>query len=135
MARVWTTMLRTGRSGTSASMAKLAWQVPLPLARSRAYREPGQLGVDVGFFSRLLVPRSVRRAVHPGRAVKRAITPKPIKKARRALHPVDNAVYSMQRSVATSIRSGGKGKTRVWRHGNCPVNHRSPEAAARCRNR
>jgi hypothetical protein len=88
----------------------------------------------VGFFSRLFVPRSVRRAMHPGRAVKRAVTPKPIKKARRAMHPVDNAMYSMQRSVATSIRSGRKGKAKVWHHGSCPVNHRSPEAAARCRN-
>lgn len=89
----------------------------------------------MGFFSRLLVPRSVRRAVHPGRAVMRAVTPKPIKKARRALHPIDNAVYSVQRSVATSIRSGHKRKSPVYHHGNCPVNHRSPEAAARCRNR
>ncbi len=89
----------------------------------------------MGFFSRLLVQRSVRRAVHPGRAVMRAVTPKPIKKARRALHPIDNAVYTMQRSVATSIRSGRKRKARVWRHGNCPINHRSPETAARCRNR
>lgn len=89
---------------------------------------------EVGFFSRLLVPRGVRGAVHPGRAVKRAITPKAVKSARRALHPVDNAMYSMQRSVATSLRSDRKGKARVWRHGNCPVNHRSPEAAARCRN-
>ena len=89
----------------------------------------------MGFFSRLLVPRSVRRAMHPGRAVKRAITPKPIKKARRALHPIDNAVYSMQRSVAPSIRSGRRRKARVWRHGSCPIRHRSPEAAARCRNR
>lgn len=88
----------------------------------------------MGFFSRLLIPRTVRRAAHPGRAVKRAITPKPIKKARRALHPVDNAVYSMQRSVATSIRSGHKGRAKVWHHGNCPVNHRSPEAASRCPN-
>jgi hypothetical protein len=96
----------------SAPTAKLAWEIPLRLIRSRAYREPGQLGGDVGFFSRLLVPRSVRRAAHPGRAVKRAITPKPIKKARRALHPVDNAVYSMQRSVATSIRSERKGKNK-----------------------
>jgi len=39
------------------------------------------------------------------------------------------------RSVATTIRSGRKGKARVWRHGDCPINHRSPEAAARCRNR
>lgn len=91
--------------------------------------------ISMGFFSRLLVPRSVRRAVHPGRAVKRAVTPKAVKRARRPLHPVDNAVYSMQRSVATTIRSGPKGKAPVWRHGNCPVKHRSPEAAARCRNR
>jgi hypothetical protein len=91
----------------------------------------------VGFFSRLFVPRSVRRAAHPGRAVKRAVTPKTVKKARRALHPVDNAVYGMQRSVATSIRSGRKrrkGRAPVYRHGNCPINHRTPEAAARCRN-
>jgi hypothetical protein len=88
----------------------------------------------MGFFSRLLVPRRTRRAMHPGRAVMRAVTPKPIKKARRALHPIDNAVYSMQRSVATTIRSGRKGKARIWHHGSCPINHRSPEAAARCRN-
>ena len=88
----------------------------------------------MGFFSRLLVPRSVRRAMHPGRAVKRAVTPKVVKKARRAVHPVDNAVYSVQRSVAASIRSGPKPKARVYRHGNCPVKHRSPEAAAKCRN-
>jgi len=44
------------------------------------------------------------------------------------------------RSIATSLRSGSKKKkkkkgiSRVYRHGNCPVNHRTPEAAARCRN-
>lgn len=89
----------------------------------------------MGFFSRLFVPRSFRRAIHPGRAVKRAVTPKAVKKASRALHPVDNAVYSMQRSAATAIRSGRKNsKAPVFRHGNCHVNHRSAEAAARCRN-
>lgn len=88
----------------------------------------------MGFFSRLLVPRSVRRAMHPGRAVKRTVTPKAVKKARRALHPVDNAVYSMERSAATAIRSGRKRKAPVFRHGNCPVRHRSAEAAAKCRN-
>jgi hypothetical protein len=92
------------------------------------------LGVRVGFFSRLLVPRTVRRAMHPSRAVKRAVTPKAVKRARRALHPMDNAVYSMERSAATAIRSGGKRKTPVFRHGNCPVHHRSAEAAAKCRN-
>jgi hypothetical protein len=88
----------------------------------------------MGFFSRLLVPRGVRRAVHPGRAVKRAVTPKAVKKASRALHPVDNAVYSMQRSVSTAIRSGGKSKAQVFQHGNCPVRHRSAAAAAKCKN-
>jgi len=91
------------------------------------------LGCRVG-FSRLFVPRSVRRAMHPGRAVKRMVTPKAVKRARRALHPIDNAVYSMERSAATAIRSGGKRKAPVFRHGNCPVRHRSAEAAAKCRN-
>jgi hypothetical protein len=61
------------------------------------------------------------------------VTPKPIKKASRALHPLDNAVYSAQRSVATSIRSGRKRKARVYRHGTCTINHRSQEAMLRCR--
>jgi hypothetical protein len=89
----------------------------------------------MGFFSRLLVPRSVRRAAHPGRAVKRAVTPRVVKKASRVVHPIDSAMYSAQRSVATSIRSGRKRKARVYRHGNCQVSHRTFEAAARCRNR
>jgi hypothetical protein len=97
----------------------------------------------VGFLSRLLVPRSVRRAVHPVSAVKRAATPKVVKKATRAMHPLDNAVYGMERSVATSLRSSGKrkaqarrqGRAPVYRHGSCPVAHRTPEAAAKCHNR
>ena len=116
----------------------IGWLVPQRGAGSRRTLRPGPFifGVGVvGFFSRLLVPRSVRRAMHPGRAVKRAVTPKTVKRARRALHPVANAVDSGQRSVATTMRSGGKGRAQVWQHGNCPVNHRSPEAAAKCRNR
>lgn len=95
-----------------------------------------RLGCRVGFISKLFVPRSVRHAMHPGRAVKRAETPKVVKRANRALHPFGNAVYSMQRSAARAIRSGGKRKAsaRVFRHGNCPVRHRSAEAAAKCRN-
>lgn len=89
----------------------------------------------MGFLSRLLIPRSVRRAAHPGRAVKRAITPKAVKKARRALHPIDNIKYSAERSIATSLRSGRKKRPApAYRHGSCPVRHRSPEAAARCPN-
>lgn len=95
----------------------------------------------MGFLSRLFVPRSVRRAAHPVRAVKRAATPKIVKKATRAMHPLDNVVYGAERSVATSLRSGGKrrgrrkGRASVYRHGSCTVAHRTPEAAAKCRNR
>ncbi len=77
----------------------------------------------MGFLSRLFLPRSVRRAVHPVRAVKRAATPKAVKKATRAMHPLDNAIYGEERSVATSLRSGRKRKQRrkgrapVYRHG------------------
>jgi hypothetical protein len=92
----------------------------------------------LGFLSRLLVPRSVRRAMHPVRMVKRAATPETVKKARRAVHPVDSIVYSAERQMITSLRSGRrrrKGRAPVYRHGNCPVAHRSPEAAAKCHNR
>lgn len=85
----------------------------------------------MGLFSRMLVPRSVRRAVHPGRAVKRAITPKPIKQVRRAMHPIDNAVYDVQRSLNT--KRTYRPKAPVYRHGTCTINHRTAQAAAKCR--
>jgi len=84
----------------------------------------------VGFLSRLLVPRGVRRAMHPARTVKRAITPKAVKKARRAMHPVSNATYAFERSLATKQRS--RSLAPVYRHGSCPVKHRSQGAADRC---
>jgi hypothetical protein len=40
----------------------------------------------------------------------RAVTPRAVKRARRALHLVDNAVYSVQRSVATAADQAGKAK-------------------------
>jgi len=85
----------------------------------------------MGFLSRLLIPRGVRRAAHPGRAVKRAITPKAVKRARRALHPVGNAVYGVERSLNTKKRSTSRSP--VYHHGTCTVSHRTPEAAAKCR--
>jgi len=85
----------------------------------------------MGFITRLLIPRSVRRAVHPGRAVKRAVTPRSIKQARRALHPVSNAKYSVERSLNTKKRAPARAT--VYHHGSCTVNHRTPEAAAKCR--
>ena len=91
----------------------------------------------MGFFSRLLVPRSVRRAAHPLRTTRRALTPKPIKRARRALSPVSNAKYSVEREVGYPASSGGKKRARsvAYTHGSCQVRHRTPEAAAKCRNR
>jgi hypothetical protein len=106
----------------------------------------------MGFLSRLLIPRKARRAVHPVRAVKRAATPRSVKRVTHAMHPVSNARYSVERSISTQIRSGARGGRKqgrsgartvasvkpstgsVYRHGNCPVRHRSAEAAARCRN-
>jgi hypothetical protein len=85
----------------------------------------------MGFLTRLLIPRSIRRAAHPGRAVKRAITPKAVKRARRAMHPVSNAVYSVERSLNAKKPSASRAPT--YHHGTCTVNHRSPEAAAKCR--
>jgi hypothetical protein len=39
--------------------------------------------------------------MHPARSLKRAMVPKPIKRARRALHPIDNAGYALERSLTT----------------------------------
>ncbi len=86
----------------------------------------------MGFLSRLLVPRSVRRVMHPARTVKRAVTPKAVKRARRALHPVDNAVYSLEGALTTKRRTR-RSMGQVFRHGSCPVRHRTAVAAARCR--
>jgi hypothetical protein len=86
----------------------------------------------MGFLSRMFVPRGIRRAMHPVRTAKRAATPKSIKRARRALHPVSNAKYSVERSLNTKPRKRSGGGP-VYRHGACTVNHRSPEAAAKCR--
>jgi hypothetical protein len=91
----------------------------------------------MGFFSRLFLPRSVRRAARPVRTAKRAVTPKPVTKLQRAMNPVSNVKYSAERSLGTSLRSGSKPKAKVhkvYRHGNCPINHRSQQAAERCRN-
>lgn len=69
--------------------------------------------------------------MHPVRAVKRAVTPKPIKEAQRALHPIDNAIYSLERSLNSKPRASrrsassakAKSKAPVFNHGSCSVNH------------
>ena len=71
----------------------------------------------MGFFTRTRAAQG-SRAVHPDRAVKRAVTPKPIKKAQRALHPIDNAIYSLERSLNTkprpSRRSASSASQGLW---------------------
>jgi hypothetical protein len=87
----------------------------------------------MGFLSRMFIPRGVRRAMHPGRTVKRALTPKSVKRARRSLHPIRNASYNVERSLNTRRRRSGS--SAVYRHGSCPVHHRTAAAASRCKNR
>ena len=87
----------------------------------------------VGFLSRLIIPRSVRRAVHPVRAIKRELTPRPIKNARRALSPIDNALYGIERSIFTKSGRGSSSNSEKYFHEGCDVAHRTQEAAQRCR--
>ena len=87
----------------------------------------------MGFFSRLPIPRGMRRAAHTEPAVTQAAAPEAVEVANGALHPASNG-HPVQASAAT-IPAGANGKDGVFRHGDCPVNHRSAEAAAKCRNR
>lgn len=97
-------------------------------------------GGFLGFLSRLLIPRSVRRATHPVRTARRAVTPRPVKKVQRAMHPLDSAVYSVERSISTSIRNGSRASkvpratpgiwparfTQAWLRANVPRISRDP---------
>jgi len=85
----------------------------------------------MGLLSRVLIPRGVRRAIHPVRTAKRAATRKSVKKLRHSLHPVDNAVYGFERSLNTKKRSP-RSRAPVWHHPGCTINHRSEAAANRC---
>jgi hypothetical protein len=70
--------------------------------------------------------------MHPGRAVKRAVTPKAVKRARRALSPIDNMKYgsALDRDVPAVRRRRKKSGTRLQSRSitrELPVNHRTPE--------
>jgi hypothetical protein len=41
------------------------------------------------------------------------------------MQPVSNAKYRLERNPAMAIRSGGQRRSPAYRHGNCPVRHRS----------
>jgi len=75
----------------------------------------------------------VRRAVHPVRAIKRELTPRSIKNARRALNPIDNALYGLERRIFTKPRRGSSSGSPAYFHDGCDVAHRTPVAAQRCR--
>lgn len=87
----------------------------------------------MGFISRRIIPRSVRRAAHPVRAIKRELTPRPIKNARRALSPIDNAIYGVERKIFTKQRRSSSSNALTYSHEGCDVAHRTPEAAQKCR--
>jgi hypothetical protein len=102
----------------------------------------------MGFLSRLFVPRKVRRALHPVRSAKRvvrkAVVPKTVRRATYAASQLANPVsavkyHGIERPLASALRGGSSKQSTapglVYRHGNCAVKHRSPEAANRCRNR
>lgn len=99
----------------------------------------------MGFLTRLLIPRPVRRAAHPvrtaKRAVRRAVVPKPIRQvtygASQLRNPIRAAGYhGIERPLTTALRGGARKRSRtsapVYQHDNCPVKHRSIETAQRC---
>jgi hypothetical protein len=87
-------------------------------------------------FLRGLLPRPVRRAMHPVRSsagsIKRRVTPRPIRKIQYARHPIGTATTHAGRSMRRSLSTGGS-RSPVYHHGTCTVNHGSPETAASCR--
>jgi hypothetical protein len=59
----------------------------------------------MGLLTRAFVPRSVRRAAHPVRTAKSAVTPRVVKQARNVMNPVDSAVYyGIERPLNTKPR-------------------------------
>ena len=88
----------------------------------------------MGFLSRRLIPREIRRAVHPVRALKRELTPRAVKSVLRAAHPIDNALYGIERKIFTKKQSGSTASQKLtYSHSGCDVAHRTPEAAQNCR--
>ena len=88
----------------------------------------------MGFFSRLPVPRVMRRAAHTEHAATQAAAPEAVEVASGAPRAASNG-HSAPASAAATIESAANGQAGVWHHDDCKVNHRSAEAAAKCRNR
>jgi hypothetical protein len=88
---------------------------------------------DRGIISRLLVPRSVRRAAHPVRTARWAVTPRPIKKVRRAVYVATNrfgaAEGALENAVVDALRPSRQTPRR--RVAQSPTLSRTPTAQAR----
>ncbi len=91
-----------------------AARVDLTAAQPHRRRFPVRAPIlsRMGMLTRMLIPRGVRRAVHPARAVRRAVTPRTVRQVRRSLNPIDNAVYGVQRSLNTKPRVRRSGRRR-----------------------
>jgi len=71
----------------------------------------------MGIIGRLLVPRSVRRAAHPVRTARQAVTPRPIKQVRRAAFKVTNPWEAAEGAVEDMVVGALRPKPRRRRGG------------------
>lgn len=95
----------------------------------------------MGFVTRRLVPRRIRRAIHPVRTAKRAAyratVPRSVRRtvstARKVAHPVRTAGYAAEKAIfgPHNRRSSRTGTSAAY--GICGVRHGSPRTAANCR--
>lgn len=83
------------------------------------------------------MPRSVRPGHATSARSEASRYPEDRKEDYAAGAPLDNAIYSVERSAVTSLRAGRKQKTEgrrtgcapAYRQGSCPVAYRTPETA------
>lgn len=95
----------------------------------------------MGFISRRLVPRRVRRAIHPVRTAKRAVyraaVPRSVRRtvstARKVAHPVSAVGYAAEKALFGPHRRRPSRTGTSAAYGTCGVRHRSPRTAANCR--
>lgn len=70
----------------------------------------------MGIVTRLLIPRGVRRAAHPVRTVRRAVTPRPIKQLRRTAYTITNPLGAIEGvfedAVVDALRPRRRASTR-----------------------
>nr|CAD47875.1 hypothetical protein [Paenarthrobacter nicotinovorans] len=95
----------------------------------------------MGFITRRLVPRKIRRAAHPVRTAKRAVyratVPRSVRRsvsaARKVAHPVRTAGYAAENAIFGPHRRRPSRTGASVAYGTYGVRHRSPRSAANCR--